>query len=156
MLHALMPRGLEIVERLLPGYWHELQAAGAVPVRIPTDSLILTPAGWLPRQFAGWPLLSASRPLFEWAVRRRLRDLPGVTILDRHDVSSLRTAHDGQQITGVMLRPLDGPTGDPADTQLLAADLVVDASGRGSCGPHRCVCPRRCARPARIRRCRQT
>ena len=47
MLHALMPRGLEIVERLLPGYCHELQAAGAVPVRIPTDSLILTPAGWL-------------------------------------------------------------------------------------------------------------
>ncbi len=48
MLHALMPRGLEIVERLFPGYCHELEAAGAVPVCIPTDALVLTPAGWLP------------------------------------------------------------------------------------------------------------
>jgi flavin-dependent dehydrogenase len=135
MLHALMPRGLEIVERLFPGYSHELEAAGAVPVRLPTDSLILTPGGWLPRQFTGWPLLSASRPLFEWAVRRRLRELPGVTILDRHDVSALRTARDGQRVTGVTVRPLDDPGDGPASTPQLAADLVVDASGRGSRAP---------------------
>jgi hypothetical protein len=34
MLHALMPRGLQIVERLFPGYCHESEAAGAVPVRV--------------------------------------------------------------------------------------------------------------------------
>ncbi|MGB6164554.1 MAG: hypothetical protein WCF33_17300 [Pseudonocardiaceae bacterium] len=129
MLHALMPRGLELVERLFPGYCQELETAGAVPVRIPTDSLVLTPAGWLPRQAAGWPLLSASRPLFEWAVRRRLRELPGVTILDRHDVDSLRTARDA--VTGVTLRSLE----DPGGTRQLAADLVVDASGCGSRAP---------------------
>jgi 2-polyprenyl-6-methoxyphenol hydroxylase-like FAD-dependent oxidoreductase len=130
MLHALMPRGLQIVERLFPGYGRELEAAGAVPVCIPTDSLILTPAGWLPREFAGWPLLSASRPLFEWAVRRRLKELPGVTILDRHDVAALLTSSDSRQVTGVTLRPLD-----EAGTYQLAADLVVDASGRGSRAP---------------------
>ncbi|MGH3866918.1 MAG: NAD(P)/FAD-dependent oxidoreductase [Pseudonocardiaceae bacterium] len=129
MLHALMPRGLEIVERLFPGYCDELEAAGAVPVRIPTDSLVLTPAGWLPRQAAGWPMLSASRPLFEWAVRRRLRELPGVTILDRHDVDSLRT--EGRSVTGVTLRSLE----DSGGTRQLVADLVVDASGRGSRAP---------------------
>lgn len=127
MLHALMPRGLQIVERLFPGYCHELEAAGAVPVCIPTDSLILTPAGWLPRQVAGWPMLSASRPLFEWAVHRRLKELPGVTILDRHDVAALLTSSDGRQVTGVTLSRLD-----EVGTHQLNADLVVDASGRGS------------------------
>ena len=46
-------------------------------------------------------MLSASRPLFEWAVRRRLKELPGVTILDRHDVTALLTSSDGRQVTGV-------------------------------------------------------
>jgi 2-polyprenyl-6-methoxyphenol hydroxylase-like FAD-dependent oxidoreductase len=132
MLHVLLPRGREVVERLFPGYGHELEAAGAVSVRVPTDALMLTPAGWLDRRATGWPLLSASRPLFEWAVRRRLRELPGVMILDRHDVTSLLTSRDGRQVTGATLRPLDDPAGTP---QQLAADLVVDASGRSSRTP---------------------
>ena len=132
MLHALMARGQEIVERLFPGYGDELKASGAVAAHMPTDAVILTPVGWLDRRATGWPLLSASRPLFEWAVRRRLRELPGVTILDRHDVTSLLTSRDGRQVTGVTLRSLDDPAGTH---QQLAAELVVDASGRDSRTP---------------------
>lgn len=132
MLHALLPRGLGIMERLLPGYSQELKAAGAVPLQLPADSLMLTPAGWLDRRATGWPLLSASRPLLEWALRRRLRELPGLTILDRHDVTTLLVSRDGRQVTGVTLRPLD----DAANGQpQLSADLVVDASGRSSRAP---------------------
>lgn len=107
MLHVLLPRGRGIMERLFPGYGHGLKAAGAVELRVPTDALILTPAGWLDRRATGWSLLSASRPLFEWAVRQRPRELPGVTILDRHDVPSLLVSRDGRQVTGVTVRPLD-------------------------------------------------
>ncbi|MFN2495721.1 MAG: NAD(P)/FAD-dependent oxidoreductase [Pseudonocardiaceae bacterium] len=136
MLHVLLPRSREIVERLFPGYGRELQAAGAISLRMPADALILTPAGWLDRRATGWPLLSASQPLYEWAVRRRLRELPGVTILDRHDVTSLLTSRDGRQVIGTTLRPLDGPADDPTGTyRQLAADLVVDAGGRGSRTP---------------------
>ncbi|MDT7717973.1 MAG: hypothetical protein QOH09_3965 [Pseudonocardiales bacterium] len=131
-LHVLLPRGRGIVERLFPGYGHELKAAGAVSVRVPTDALILTPAGWLDRRATGWSLLSASRPLFEWAVRRRLLEVPGVTILDRHDVTSLLTSRDGRQVTGTTLRSLDDAG---SGQQRLDADLVVDASGRGSRAP---------------------
>ncbi len=131
MLHVLLPRGRRIVERFFPGFGQELGAAGAVSLRVPTDALILTRAGWLDRRADGWPLLSASRPLFECAVRRRLRQLPGVTILDHHDVPSLLTPRGGRGVTGVTLRPLD----DAGGTQQLAADLVVDASGRGSRSP---------------------
>ncbi|MGH4010932.1 MAG: NAD(P)/FAD-dependent oxidoreductase [Pseudonocardiaceae bacterium] len=133
LLHAMLPRGQGIVERLFPGYGHELEAAGAVPLRAPTDALILSPAGWVDRRVSGWPMLSASRPLYEWAVRRRLRELPGVTILDRHDVPSLLTSRDGRQVTGVTLRPLEGAAGT---REQLDAELVVDASGRGSRAPH--------------------
>ncbi len=132
MLHVMLPRGQEIIERLFPGYSHELEATGAVSLRLPADALLLSPAGWLDRRASGWPLLSASRPLFERALRRRLRTLPGVTILDRHDVPSLLTSRDGRQVTGVTLRPLDDAAGT---THQLGADLVVDACGRGSRAP---------------------
>lgn len=131
MLHALLPRGQGILERLFPGYGHDLQAAGAVPLHLPTDAVMLTPSGWLDRRAVGWPLLSASRPLYEWAVRRRLQELPGVRILDRHDVTSLLTTQQGR-VTGAVLRPLDATGGAE---QVLDADLVVDAGGRGSRAP---------------------
>ncbi|MGH4023687.1 MAG: NAD(P)/FAD-dependent oxidoreductase [Pseudonocardiaceae bacterium] len=130
MLHALLPRGQGIVERLFPGYGHDLQSAGAVSLHLPTDAVMLTPAGWLDRRAVGWPLLSASQPLYEWAVRRRLRELPGVRIVDRHDVTALTTQQG--RVTGVLVRPLDTTGG--AD-RVLDADLVVDAGGRGSRAP---------------------
>jgi 2-polyprenyl-6-methoxyphenol hydroxylase-like FAD-dependent oxidoreductase len=132
MLHVLLPRGLGIMERLFCGYSRELEAAGAVSLRVPADGLLLGPAGWLDRRIPGWTMLSASRPLVEGAVRRRLRELPGVTILDRHDVTSLLTSREGREVIGVTLRPLDHGSGL---VQQLDADLVVDASGRGSQAP---------------------
>ena len=63
--------------------------------------------------------LFASRPLLEHHVRSRVAALPTVTIIPRRPVTGLIT--DGDRVTGVR-------TGD---TQV-AADLVVDASGRGS------------------------
>ncbi|MCA1821451.1 MAG: FAD-dependent monooxygenase [Pseudonocardia sp.] len=131
MQHVMMPRGEQIIERLFPGYSRELEAAGAVALRIPLDALVLTPAGWLDRRPTGWPLHSASRPLFEGVLRQRVRDLPSVTILDGHDVTSLCTSPDRRQVTGTVLRRLS----DIASTRELAADLVVDASGRGSRAP---------------------
>ena len=132
MLHVLMPRGREIVERYFPGYDRELLAGGAVSLRLPADALILTSAGWLDRRPPGLLLITASRPLFEWVVRRRLLQLPGVTVLGRHDATSLLSSHDGRQVTGVMMRALDGGT---STARQLAADLVVDAGGRASRAP---------------------
>ncbi|MGH3766545.1 MAG: NAD(P)/FAD-dependent oxidoreductase [Pseudonocardiaceae bacterium] len=131
MLHAMLPRGQRIIESRFPGYGRELEAAGAVALRMPTDAVVLLPVGWLDRRAAGWPIVSGSRPLFEGILRRRLRELPGVTILERHDVTSLRTSADRREVTGAVLRSLD----DAGSTRELAADLVVDAAGRGSRAP---------------------
>jgi flavin-dependent dehydrogenase len=71
--------------------------------------------------------LLVSRPRLEAHVRTRLAALPNVRLADRVDVDSL--AVDNGKVTGVNARSLAG------ETQLHTADLVVDASGRGSQSP---------------------
>jgi 2-polyprenyl-6-methoxyphenol hydroxylase-like FAD-dependent oxidoreductase len=127
-VHALLARGLVGLERLFPGFGQDLQDAGAVPVRLPGDTLILGRAGWVDRRAPGWLSLSASRPLIEATVRRRLLELPGVTILDGCAATALGASDDGRVVRGLVLRGDDG-------TAFVDADLVVDASGRGSRTP---------------------
>jgi 2-polyprenyl-6-methoxyphenol hydroxylase-like FAD-dependent oxidoreductase len=111
---------------LFPGFSRELEAAGAVPLRVPRELPILTPAGWVDQRAPGWAGLSASRPLFEATARRRVRLLPGVRVLEGHEVTGLH-ASDDRAVDGVAVRRLDS-----GEASLLEADLVVDASGRGS------------------------
>src|SRR3712207_1346397 len=103
-VHALLARGLVGLERLFPGFGQDLQDAGAVPVRLPGDVLILTRAGWVDRRAPGWLSLSASRPLIEATVRRRLLELPGVTVLDGCQVTALGASDDGRVVRGLVLR----------------------------------------------------
>jgi hypothetical protein len=79
---------------------------------------------------SGLVFLSASRPLLEGHVRARIRALPNLRFLDRSIVVGLVTAPRGRRVTGVRVRPPDSSA-----EELLGADLVVDASGRGSSTP---------------------
>jgi hypothetical protein len=64
-------------------------------------------------------------------VRERVRALPNVWFLDSCDVAGLTTTPDGRRVTGArVLRRADGSA-----EELVAADLVVDATGRGSRTP---------------------
>ena len=64
-------------------------------------------------------------------MRARVRALPNLRFLDRCDVVGLATTPDGRRVTGArVLRRADGSA-----EELLGADLVVDASGRGSRAP---------------------
>jgi 2-polyprenyl-6-methoxyphenol hydroxylase-like FAD-dependent oxidoreductase len=69
-----------------------------------------------------------SRPFLEWLVRQRVLARPNIQLLDQTDVERLLTTPDGQQVIGVgVIRRADNHA-----RQNLTADLVVDASGRGS------------------------
>ena len=130
-LHVLLPGGRLAIESLLPGFESDLVAAGAETVRFPQDALWLTPAGWSPRYEARAKdrLLCASRPLLESMVRRRVLDSDRVTVLDGCEVPELTTAGD-RRVTGVHVRDRGDQQGSTG--RELAADLVVDASGRTS------------------------
>jgi 2-polyprenyl-6-methoxyphenol hydroxylase-like FAD-dependent oxidoreductase len=131
--HLLQPGGLAALERLLPGCGAEMRAAGATSVRIPADLLWLSPAGWIPRRPAAdrHVLLSASRELTEWTIRRRVIESPQVLLRSGLDVCGL-VVRDGR-VAGVDVRSRRAGTDGPAAT--IAADLVVDASGRRSPAP---------------------
>jgi flavin-dependent dehydrogenase len=130
-LHVLWTRGLEIIEDLFPGIEAELREAGVPELGIPRDVLWLTAAGWRTR-FDVTRMLTFSRPLLDWTISRRLAGR--VDFLDRHEVTGLvPTGSHGQyrNVAGVEARG----TGTNRPGLPMAADLVVDASGRASRAP---------------------
>ncbi|MFG2282281.1 FAD-dependent oxidoreductase [Streptomyces asoensis] len=133
--HSLMTAARQGLEQLFPGIGEELLRAGAVHVRIPQDTLLLGPAGWLPRFDTGLSMLSTGRDLLDAAIRDRLRADPKVTFLTEHDVVALEPGPQ-DTVTGVWARGRDRTAPDGrTPRRLIRADFVVDASGRASRAP---------------------
>jgi 2-polyprenyl-6-methoxyphenol hydroxylase-like FAD-dependent oxidoreductase len=126
--HALQPRGAAILEELFPGLTKDVVQAGA------SLGDMLGHCRWMLlghrlRQAKGGVLgLIVSRPFLESSVRTRVAALPGVTFLERADIAGLATTPE-RRVTGVQVRDRAGKYAQ------LAADLVVDATGRGSRTP---------------------
>lgn len=117
--HVLIYRGLTALEELMPGLGSELAAAGAV--EIDTGRLAwLGEVGWTLYGARQFHILSATRPLVEQVVLRRVRQLPGVVLVDGSRVTALRRGEGAAWEVGT------------ADGAVHGADLVVDATGRGS------------------------
>ena len=131
--HVLLSAGLDVLDRLFPGFTSELEGAGAVPVEPPRDLPWLNSAGWSGRFAAGLVFLCSSRELTESLVRGRLRAIRNVTFRTRTEVLGLMA--DQGRVTGVRIRTRDGSHPDSSEVTELAADLVVDASGRMSKTP---------------------
>jgi 2-polyprenyl-6-methoxyphenol hydroxylase-like FAD-dependent oxidoreductase len=135
-LHVFWAGGLSAVERLLPGIRDDLLAAGALPIAMPTDIAWLTPPGRWSGDFpATQDLVSASRTLLEWAVRRRVEQTAGIGFVTEHDVTGLRLDEAGG-VQGVVVRSRGGDRTE----SVLDGDLMVDASGRGSPLPEWLAC----------------
>jgi 2-polyprenyl-6-methoxyphenol hydroxylase-like FAD-dependent oxidoreductase len=130
-LHALAARGQQALEELFCGLTAELVAHGAPVGNLLTDARLYLSGHRLRQADTGLVLLCASRPFLESHIRARLRALANVVLLDRRDVAGLATTPDGRRVVGVrVLRRADGSA-----EEVLAADLVVDATGRGSRTP---------------------
>ncbi|WP_199853272.1 NAD(P)/FAD-dependent oxidoreductase [Plantactinospora sp. BC1] len=128
-IHALLARGAQVLDGLFPGLTAEIIASGA-----PTGDLLggirWFLSGHRIRQAdIGQPVLFPSRPLLESGVRDRVRALPNVRVADGLDVVVPTTTADRCRVTGVRVRDADG------HITLIDADLVVDATGRGSRTP---------------------
>jgi len=134
-LHALLGRGQKIVEQFFPGIRDEMIAAGACLLDSGDDLIWRTPKGWGKRFKSGVMVLAFSRPFLDWQVRRRLSEIKNIAIITGADVTELATnaAHDS--VGGVFFK-FESSNFAPGDApEFLAADLVVDASGRGSRAP---------------------
>jgi 2-polyprenyl-6-methoxyphenol hydroxylase-like FAD-dependent oxidoreductase len=125
----LLGRGQQVLEELFPGLTAELAARGAPTGDMLRDARLHFSGHRLRQATSGMVLVSASRILLEDAVRRRVRELPGVTFAPPSDVVGLTT--ERERVTGVRIL---GRT-DGSAAEVYAADLVIDASGRGSRAP---------------------
>ena len=134
-VHLLLGRGSQVLDELFPGILDELVAAGS-PVLGGDDDLsklYLSNGGHLfPRsgRFNDIQLFLPSRPLLESHVRRRLRAVANVAVLEGHDVVELTSTTPRDRVTGALVRAR--PDGSE---HVLGADLVVDAMGRGARTP---------------------
>jgi 2-polyprenyl-6-methoxyphenol hydroxylase-like FAD-dependent oxidoreductase len=130
-IHGLLARGQQALEELFPGLTAELVAHGVPTGDLLADARLYLSGHRLRRAPTGLMVLSASRPVLEGHVRARVRALSNVQVVDRCDVVGLATTPDGRRVTGArVLRRADGSA-----EELLGADLVVDATGRGSRAP---------------------
>lgn len=133
-VHGFQARGVQVVDQLFPRLVASLAQAGASSID-DLSELCFSIGGHLlcrrPQPIV--PVLTATRPFLEQAVRERVATLPSVTIragVTASTVTSDRDADGGDVVNGVMVAPTDGGRED-----WLPADLVVDATGRGSRTP---------------------
>ena len=155
--HALLARGAEQLEEFFPGIRAELRSRGCPVGDFAQAGRILFPTGWAPREPVGVEVQLMARTVLEQAVRERVGALDAVTVRDGVRVERVLLGDQGEGI-GVVVRPrrpaaaggaAAGGTeaggagegnaevggteagGAGAET-VLRADLVVDATGRGS------------------------
>ncbi len=130
-VHGLLARGQQALEELFPGLTAELVAHGVPAGDLLADARLFLSGHRLRQAHTGLVVLCASRPVLEGHIRARVRALPNVRFLDRRDIVGLATTPDGRRVVGVrVLRRADGSA-----EEVLGADLVVDATGRGSRTP---------------------
>jgi flavin-dependent dehydrogenase len=124
-IHFLQTGGVAAIEALLPGSVERLLAAGAHRIPVTGGMLIHSPEGWYRRwRRTTHHLITASRDLTDSVVRARVLADPRVRVRTRtRAVGLLGSRH---RVTGIRVRGADGTEAE------LRADLVIDASGRGS------------------------
>ena len=121
-VHLLMARGAQEFEALFPGLLEDMVAAGVPILENRPDCIHFGAAGHvlgtqhrLQDEFTAYV---PSRPHLEWQIRRRVLEIPNVTLVGE---GVDEPVYDGRRVTGVRVA---GSTVD--------ADLVVDATGRGT------------------------
>ncbi|WP_461030096.1 NAD(P)/FAD-dependent oxidoreductase, partial [Streptomyces sparsus] len=129
--HVLLEGGQRPLESLLPGLVAELRDHGAPRVGMPGDMVQWQSGHWFRRTPATQHLLTPSRALLEWLVRRRVLANPRIDTVPGTEAVGL--VGDAARVEGVVLRE----RGEEAlgERRPLHADLVVDAAGRGSKAP---------------------
>jgi 2-polyprenyl-6-methoxyphenol hydroxylase-like FAD-dependent oxidoreductase len=122
-IHILLPIGEHYIDQIFPGIHRDLVDAGCEECNHTSDTASYVDGAWRLRvKTELTEVVAFRRPLLEWIVRRRLLGLANVDIV--HGTAT-GLELEGGDIAGVRL----------ASGELLRADFVVDAAGRGSRAP---------------------
>jgi 2-polyprenyl-6-methoxyphenol hydroxylase-like FAD-dependent oxidoreductase len=128
--HGLLASGYRTLDQFFPGMMDDLEASGAPRADIVGNFLWFQYGRWKLRHDSGLRGITVSRPCLEAAIRQRVRSRPKVRFVEGTDVVAPVFDTSANRVTGVEVRSrADG------EISTLQADLVVDASGRGSQSP---------------------
>jgi 2-polyprenyl-6-methoxyphenol hydroxylase-like FAD-dependent oxidoreductase len=122
--HLLLPPGFAAIGALFPGLFEEMKKDSPQFLDIARDMAWHHFGRWRPRFRADLPTVMCTRPFLEHHIAQRVLALPQVTLHGDRVVEGLLLAQE--RVVGVRVKSGSAP---PADVE---ADLVVDASGRGS------------------------
>ncbi|BDD76143.1 MULTISPECIES: NAD(P)/FAD-dependent oxidoreductase [Streptomyces violaceoruber group] len=138
--HLVWSGGVKALDDLLPGLTGEIVAHGGRLAHIMGDMVSRAPNEVWFRRFTSTHHrnLVCSRDLLDSVLRGRVLADERITL--RQETTALRLEGDATAVTGIRIRAgaaTDAYAGDDADAgeRTLRADLVVDASGRGSRAP---------------------
>ena len=126
--HAFLARLHNSIAEHAPDFYQELLEAGAEQMRF-TDMVgeLFPDADFIPSDDE-IVLLACRRMTYDWVLKRHLERTTDTIYRDGTEVEGLEAMRDEAtglpRVTGVRLRGLD------AEREVLAADLVIDASGR--------------------------
>jgi 2-polyprenyl-6-methoxyphenol hydroxylase-like FAD-dependent oxidoreductase len=126
-IHVLLRGGLDALSEFFPEFETELERAGAVRVRVGSQSLLEMPGfDPFPRRDLGFDYLCMTRPLVEFVARRLVEQQDNIALKSRCRVTQFLESADHAAVTGVRY--------DEANEERdeLAADFIVDASSRGT------------------------
>ncbi len=127
-LHGLLAQGFRMIKELFPALENDLLKGGAT-ISDMGEAIRWYHFDGYKRQFtSGLPAVSVSRIFLEWKILNYVSRLPNVTIEPACVVRGLAMSKDQMQVRGVYV--VSG--NDGASETTIAADLVVDVSGRGS------------------------
>jgi 2-polyprenyl-6-methoxyphenol hydroxylase-like FAD-dependent oxidoreductase len=128
--HGLLPSGYRILDAWFPGMMAELISIGATPGDVTGDFLWYQYGRWKLRAQTDLGAIVVTRPMLESKVRERVGALPNILMLDGHDIDEPIFDAASGRITGARVTRRSS-----GEKRIIAADLVVDATGRGSQSP---------------------
>ncbi|MGK7916735.1 MAG: NAD(P)/FAD-dependent oxidoreductase [Prochloraceae cyanobacterium] len=128
-VHGLLSQGEKILEQLFPGLKASLTKKGAIKVDWVADNAWLLGSTWSPNFASEITSYACSRNLLELTIRKHLENFSQVNFLDAALVTDLLTNSNKTDVEGVRVK-----VNQEREIEL-AAQLVVDASGRNSFAP---------------------
>jgi 2-polyprenyl-6-methoxyphenol hydroxylase-like FAD-dependent oxidoreductase len=131
-VHALLCKGMQIMQEFFPDLFPALLHRGSTCLDTAEEMEWYQHHVWKVKMHSGIEVYSQSRPLLEDEVRKQLATYRWVRFLNGCEAERLSLSQDHTHITGVLLRR----HGDLPKEEMLLADLVIDASGRGSQTPN--------------------
>ena len=124
-LHHLLIAGQRQLDSVFPGILDDMVAAGAFKVDMGEHYRVMLAGSWKQASRTDVEIVCAGRPLLEWCVRRRFDREPSIDYRYESEVTGL--VHDAatRSIVGVTVE-------HNARTETIAAELVIDASGKNT------------------------